>query len=208
MPNLMQEARSRRAAQPDASQAPAPDWQQFTPPELRDAVERIIAAGAKLMYSPEAREELHQAVEADAPVDQKLADNVVGLMLTLDQKAPNGLPVEALFPAGLGLLGEAAQVLAAAGQQVTQDDFNNAALRMYVVIGKKLGGSDDQIMQSVQQAMGGGAQAAEQPEAEDMNEAGEPPEGTPADATEDRAEGEPDEPDETEEQAMARGMAQ
>ena len=54
-------------------------------------------------------------------------------------------------------------MLAAAGQQVTQDDFNNAALRMYVVIGKKLGGSDDQIMQSVQQAMGGGAQARSSP---------------------------------------------
>ena len=80
------------ALQPDASQAPAPDWQQFTPPELRDAVERIIAAGAEADVFARARGELHQAVEADAPVDQKLADNVVGLMLTLDQKAPERPP--------------------------------------------------------------------------------------------------------------------
>lgn len=207
MANLMEQARAQRGDEQQGQQqsgaAAAPDWRQFTPPELQDPVERIVAAGAKLMYSPEMRQELQQAVSAEGPVDQKLADNVVGLMLTLDQKSQGGLPVAALFPAGLGLLGEAAQVLQAAGQQVTQEDFNNAAVRMYVVMGKKLGGTDDQIMQGVQQAMGGAAPAGQQPEAEDAGEPGEQPEGTPADATEDRAEGEPPE---TEEQAMARGM--
>lgn len=208
MANLMEQARSKRAEQPQGDEqaggATAPDWRQFTPPELQDPVERIVAAGAKLMYSPEMRQELQQAVSAQTPVDEKLADNVVGLMLTLDQKSQGGLPVAALFPAGLGLLGEAAQVLEAAGQQVTQEDFNNAAVRMYVLMGKKLGGTDEQIMQGAQQAMGGGmAPGGQQPEAEDVGEPGEQPEGTPADATEDKAEGEPPE---TEEQAMARGM--
>lgn len=208
MANLMEQARAQRGAQEGAGQQSgqfnAPDWKQFTPPELQDPVERIVAAGAKMMYAPELREELQQAVRSNAPVDQKLADNVVGLLLTLDQKSQGGLPVAALFPAGLGLLGEAAQVLQAAGQQVTQQDFNDAALRMYVVIGKKLGGTDEQIMQGAQQAMGGGmASGGQQPEAEDVGEPGEQPEGTPADATEDKAEGEPPE---TEEQAMARGM--
>lgn len=210
MANLMEQARAQRGAQQaDAEQGgqggqfQAPDWRQFTPPELQDPVERIVAAGAKLMYSPEMRQELHQAVGAQVPVDQKLADNVVGLMLTLDQKSQGGLPVAALFPAGIGLLGEAAQVLQAAGQQVTQQDFNDAAVRMYVVIGKKLGGTDEQIMQGAQQAMGGMAPGGQQPEAEDLGEPGEQPEGTPADASEDQAEGEPPE---TEEQAMARGM--
>lgn len=211
MANLMQQARAQRAEQPEqqggqgGAEANAPDWRAVTPPELQDAVERIVAAGAKLMYSPEMRDELHQAVNANTPVDQKLADNVVGLMLTLDQKSQGGLPVAALFPAGLGLLEEAANVLSAAGIQVTQQDFNDAAVRMYVVMGKKLGGTDDQIMQGVQQAMGGASQPGQQPEAEDVGEPGEQPEGTPADATEDQAEGEPPE---TEEEAMARGMQQ
>lgn len=209
MASLMEQARAQRGAQEDGGQQGGelqkPDWRPFTPPELHDTVERVIAAGAKLMYSPDMRSELHQAISADVPVDEKLADNVVGLTLTLDQQAQGGIPVAALFPAGIGLLGEAAEVLQAAGQKVTQEDFNNAALRMYVVMGKKLGGSDEQIMQGAQQAMGG--QAASQgrpaPEAEDMGEPGEQPEGTPADANEDAAEGEPPE---TEEQAMARGM--
>lgn len=173
-----------------------PDWKQFTPPELVDDVERVHAAGVKLLTSPEMRDQVMEAVQSQDDVPTKLADNTVGLLLTLDQKSQGGIPVAALFPAAMALLGESAQVLAAAGQPVTQEDWNDAALRMYVLIGRKLGGSDEQIMQGAEQAFGG-------QEAEDQGEAGEPPEGTPADATEDAAEGEA--PDE-EEQAMARGM--
>lgn len=204
----MEQARAQRGGQEaGGGKLQKPDWRSVTPPELMDVVERVVAAGVKFMYAPEMRQELQQAVEADVAVDQKLADSVVGLTLALDQQSQGGIPVAALFPAGLALLSEAAEVLQAAGQQVTQEDFNNAALRMYVVMGKKLGGSDEQIMQGAQQAMGGQGAAAPPggpaPEAEDVGEPGEQPEGTPADATEDRAEGEPPE---TEEQAMARGM--
>ena len=209
MQNLMDQARARQTEQPESGgKMQTPDWRSVTPPELMDTVERIVAAGVKMMFSPELREELLQAVQAQAPVDQKLADSVVGLTLVLDKQSNGGIPVAALFPAGIALLSEAAKVLEAAGQQVTQEDFNDAALRMFVVMGKKLGGTDDQIMQSAQQAMGGMGAAdvapgGAAPEAEDAGEPGEQPEGTPADATEDLAEGEAPE---TEEQAMARGM--
>lgn len=204
MQNLMDQARARQTGQPeDGAKLQKPDWRSVTPPELMDTVERIVAAGVKMMFAPELREELVKSVQADVPVDQKLADSVVGLTLALDKQSSGGLPVAALFPAGIALLSEAAQVLEAAGQQVTQEDFNDAALRMFVLMGKKLGGTNEQIVQSAQQAMGGMAPGGQQPEAEDVGEPGEQPEGTPADATEDRAEGEPPE---TEEQAMARGM--
>lgn len=154
--SLMEQARAQRAQpQDDGGQLKKPDWQALTPPDMLDAVQRIVAAGQKLMYSPGLRDELHKAVAADQPVDQKLADNVVGLLLTMDQQAQGGLPVGALFPAAMGLLSEAADVLQAAGQQVTQEDYNDAALRMFTVIGKKLGGTDEQIMGAAQQAMGG-----------------------------------------------------
>lgn len=203
MATLMDQARARRSQKQDG-QLKAPDYREFTPPEILDEVERIVAAGMKLMYAPEMSDERMAAVQSKDPVDQTLADNVVGLLLTLDQQAQGGLPVATLFPAAMGLLGEAAQVLQAAGKAVTQDDFNDAAVRMFAVIGKKLGGSDEQIMQAAEQAMGGGA-GMPQREAEDRMETGEPPEGTPADMREDVAEGEAPE---TEEQAMARGMAQ
>lgn len=167
---LMDQARqSRQTPQPNNQQQEGgftpPDWREFTPPDQVDAVERIVAAGMRLIYSPEMRDQLQEAVASDAPVDQKLADNAVGLLLTLDQKSQGGIPVAALFPAGMALLGEAVQVLQSAGQQVTQENFNDAALRMFAVMGKKMGGTDDQILQAAQGAMGGGA-APGQPEPE------------------------------------------
>lgn len=136
-----------------------PDWRAFTPPEQMDAVERILAAGVKTMYAPAMRDELKQAVQSDAPMPQKLAENTAGLLLTLDKQSKGGIPIPALFPAAMALLGEAAEVVKAAGQDVGQEDFNDAALLLYALLGKKLGASDEQLMQSATQMAGQGGQA-------------------------------------------------
>ena len=162
---LMEQARMRKQAggaaeQPAAAQGEqqpgaykAPDWKALTPPEVHDAVERVVAAGAKLMYSPDFRDDLKQAVAAEMPVDQKLADNVVGLLLMLDQKSQGGIPVAALFPAGVALMDEAAQVLGAAGQSVTQEDFDGATMRLFALMSKKMGASDEDAMKAASDAM-------------------------------------------------------
>lgn len=143
-----------------------PDTAQFTPPELKDVVQRVAAAGVKLMYSPDMRDELAGEVQRDAPAAQKMAESVTGLLLTIDSQAKGGIPMGALFPAGLELLGEAGEVLTSAGQAVTQDQFNEAAQLLFVMVGKKLGASDEQLMQTAEQAAGGGAQEPAQPDAE------------------------------------------
>lgn len=160
---LMEQARMRKQAEPAQAATPeaapaagqykAPDWRALTPQESHDAVERVVAAGAKLMYSPDFRDDLKQAVATDMPVDQKLADNVVGLLLMLDQQAQGGIPIAALFPAGVALMDEAAQVLGAAGQQVTQEDFDGATMRLFTLMSQKMGASDDDIMKAAGDAM-------------------------------------------------------
>lgn len=143
-----------------------PDMAQFVPPDAKDAVDRVVAAGHRLMYSPDMRDDLQQAVDAQEPVPQKLANNVSGLLLTLDGQARGGIPMAAIFPAAMELLGEAAEVLAAAGQPVTQEDFNEAARALFVVLGRKLGATDEQMMGAAQQATGGAGQAPEGQEPE------------------------------------------
>lgn len=162
---LMEQARMRKnAEQPETGAVvaddrtnsgayKAPDWKALTPPEVHDAVERVVAAGAKLMYSPDFRDDLKQAVAADMPVDQKLADNVVGLLLMLDQKSQGGIPIAALFPAGVALMDEAAQVLGAAGQSVTQEDFDGATMRLFALMAKKMGASDEEAMKAASDAI-------------------------------------------------------
>jgi hypothetical protein len=138
-----------------------PDIASFVPPELQDTVGRLSAAGQKIMYSPQMREELIAAVQDEAPVPQKLAENVAGLLLTLDGQSKGGIPEGAIFPAGLDLLAEAAEVLTQSGTQVTREEYNEAARMLFVILGRKLGIQDDQMMGAAEQAAGVAAPAAQ-----------------------------------------------
>ena len=174
-----------------------PDIAQFVPPGMTDQVDRIVAAGMKMMYSPDMRDEMMGAIDSEDPTAKKLAENVVGLMLALDQKAQGGMPVEAIFPAAIGLLGEAAGVLVAAKQPVSQEDFNEAARMVFVMMGKQMGASDDDIMGAAQQHIGGG---------DDEDAAHE---AMPGDEQDDAAAGEPPDPPQQTmppQQPMRRGM--
>lgn len=153
-----------------------PDWRQFTPPEMVDAVERVLAAGAKTMYSEGMRDEVRAAIAKKEPVAQKLASNTAGLLLTLDQQAKGGIPVAALFPAGMALLAEVAEVMQAAGIQVGQEDYNDAAMLLFAILGRKMGASEDQIMAQAQKFAGGeGAAPGQEPGQAPMSDPGMPP---------------------------------
>lgn len=144
--------------QPAAQGFKKPDLAQFTPPDAKDAVERVVAAGVKMMFAPSMRDELQQAVASQDPTSKALAENVAGLLLLVDQKAGGKVPVAAIFPAGLELLAEAAEAMSAAGRQVSQADYNEAAQMLFVILSRKMGASDDDIMQAA------GKFGGEQPE--------------------------------------------
>lgn len=140
-----------------------PDLSGLIPPDQQDAVDRIVAAGAKYLYSPDMKQEVMQAIQSDEPMAKKLGENVAGLILTLDQQAQGGLPVAAMFPAGVELLGEAAEMVTAAGQQVSQEDFNDAMLVLMVTLARKMGADDEQIMAEAGKYAGGEEAPAGEP---------------------------------------------
>ena len=185
MAPLMQQAAAKKAPAPEAGTFQRPDLSKMIPPEIKDVVERVHAAGLRVMTAPEMREEVMAAVQSQEPVPQTLAKNVTGLLLTLDQKSAEqggqGIPPGALFPAGMELLGEAADIMVAAGTPVTQDDFNTAAMMMYGMVGEKLGLSQDELLQGAAQAAPedaeGDAAMPEQPEAMPAAPGGQMPEG-------------------------------
>lgn len=156
-------------AGPSGASFQRPNVDQFVPPEMKDAVQRIVAAGMKLAYSPQMAEERKQFIEGQEPAPERMAMNVAGLLLTLDQRAKGGLPVGALFPAGMELMSDAAEMLTKAGQPVSQEDYNDGARRLFVVLGQKMGGSPEQIMQAAEQAAGGAGGAPPTEPAPPMN---------------------------------------
>jgi hypothetical protein len=111
-------------------------------------------------------------VQSQEPMAQKLGSNVAGLILTLDNQSQGGIPVEAMFPAAVELLGESAEMMVSAGQQVTQEDFNTAALLTMAILAKKLGASDEDITAAVTQGQPGEPQqpAGEEPMDDEMPE--------------------------------------
>ncbi len=180
MAGLMQQA---AAGAPKGKPFTPPDAGKIVQPQMKDAVDRIVAAGMRLMYSPAMKDERLQAVQSPDPIPKKLAENTTGLILTLDKQSRGGLPVEAIFPAAVMLLSEAAEVLKAAGQDVSEEDYLDAVRMLFVLLGKKMGGTDEQIMQAAQQALPQGAQdeaqepmpADEQPQAAPMPQEGVQP---------------------------------
>lgn len=146
--------------QPQGATFTKPDITEFIPEQARDAVARVVAAGMKMLYSEQMRQEVVEATKLDMPMPQKLAMSTAALMQTLDEKSQGGIPLEAMFPAGMELLGEGAEIMSAAGQKVTQDDFNQAALQLSILMAKKLGASDDEAMQIHEQMLGEPAEAA------------------------------------------------
>ena len=77
----------------------------------------------------------------------------LGLLLTLDKQTKGGIPIPALFPAALELLGEACDILTQAGQAVTQDDYNEAAQAMSVEMARKFANADEAQIQAGVQKM-------------------------------------------------------
>lgn len=161
---LMAQARSA-AAMPQEEQTGGdferPDIEGFIPEEAKDAVARVVAAGIKYMTSPQMRDDVQQEIQRDVPMPQKLAEATTGLMLSLDKQSQGGIPMAAMFPAAMELLGEAAEVMVAAGQPVTQADYNEAAQMMFVMIGKRVGATEEQMMGAAEQALGQGGAAEE-----------------------------------------------
>lgn len=181
-PSLMDRARQAAPQKQQPEKFARPDTEQLIPKGQEDAYARIVAAGVKIMYSPGMRPELQHEIQRDVPVAQKMADAVAGLMLTMDKQAKGGLPVEAIMPAGLELLSEAADVLIAAGQPVTMDDWHDAAKFFYVTVARKFGAKDEEIMAASQKLVAeqgaqpggemepGEGPAHEQAEAPDMEQ--------------------------------------
>ena len=152
-----------------------PDITPFIPKGQEDAVARLVAAGIKQMSSTQMRDEVMKAIEADQPVGQKLGGNAAGVILMLMEQAQGKVPPEAIFPAAAELMSECAEMLVAAGQKVTQEDWKEGFFVLIGILGKQLGGSDEQIMGEI----GKHVPAEGNPDEEGSEDMAQEPQGEP-----------------------------
>ena len=131
------------------------------PPELEEALDRIIVAGKRVMFSDETAGMVEQALAGEGPIEDKLAEAITGLMGLLWEQSNQTMPPMLIIPAGLVLLAEAVDFLTGAGEQVSTEQYGTAIER---TVNQILGmfGADEQMLE---QELGGqpGAEEAMPP---------------------------------------------
>ena len=97
------------------------------PPEMRDAYQRVVVAGKKMMYAPETAEAIHGIILDDKiPMANKLGEGVANLVVMMDNQGNGTIPKDVLVPVGVTLMFEAADYLFEVGMEVTEGDLSDA----------------------------------------------------------------------------------
>lgn len=140
------------------------------PEEFRDAFERVVLAGMKVLYSKDMQPEIQQQLAEPGPMWKKLGEGIAKLMTILDQQAGKGLPQQIVIPAAIELVHEYTDFLNRTGKvKVSPDELREATMYVVVTTAKLYGATDDQIKQMF--AGGDGVVEAEPPAGEVATEA-------------------------------------
>lgn len=128
------------------------------PPELKDAYERVVLAGMKVMFDPQTHEMALKALEGEGPVEQRLAQGIAGLMGTLIDQSNKTMPPQVVIPAGIELLVAAGDYLRESGADPIDDQQIGEAMALFVQIVLEQAGADPTELQAMLQGgMGEGA---------------------------------------------------
>jgi hypothetical protein len=134
------------------------------PPELREAYERIILAGMKVMYSEETNQMAMEALQGDGPVEQRLAQGIRDLMVILWQESNQSLPPQLILPAAVELLSDAADFLNQSGaDRVDMAQLGEAMRLMIGMILETFGVTPENVRAGAEQQWGGRPGAGQAP---------------------------------------------
>jgi hypothetical protein len=151
--------RGRPALTPTA--APRPAAADLSPKALRakmtvpaalaGALDRIVLAGRKVLYSEQMKPQIVQQMQGPGDLGTKIGTGVVGLLAILMSKSNGTFPPQLVVPAAVILCAEAADLLRTAGANVTDPDIARAIAVATQEIMKRSGVKPEQLPQLVQQ---------------------------------------------------------
>lgn len=162
----MQPEQPQQPAQPGQQEAPGDagvviqqmrdEWMAKTPDNRRDAVERLVTAGQKVMFDPKTHDGImkqFQAIEAQNDT-HRIAVGIGGLMQRLAEKSKGPLPVPALVPAAAILSLDALEFLGEAGMiEVSTEIAKQVVLDTGAVMSEKLGVGTPEKLSEVKSMM-------------------------------------------------------
>lgn len=97
--------------------------ESVNPPELRQAVEKVVEAGKKIMYSEQTRDLLIDQLNSEGDLPEVVGSGIAKLAAILFSEYKRTLPMEVLMPSAFLLMVESLDFLEKAGQAEITNDF-------------------------------------------------------------------------------------
>jgi hypothetical protein len=123
------------------------------PKELQGAMERIVVAGKKLMYSQEVKAQFDEQFNPQNPdpMAEKLAATVFVVVGSLFGESNGTLPPQLLVPAGIFLITDLAQFVEESGIGNVEDAELGQAMELYIgYLANSMEGADQQPKQGAE----------------------------------------------------------
>ena len=125
------------------------------PPQLKAAYEKVITAGMKILFESDSTfQTMIQNLDADngKPIDKKLSDGIIGLMVQMHKKSGGKMPGEVIIPAAMYLLMQVVEFIQKAGHDLPNEVVSAATQQVVFGIMQAAGGGDQQqVMGKFQQ---------------------------------------------------------
>lgn len=129
------------------------------PANLKNAYDRIILAGMKVMFDPKTHDLMLKSLNGPGPIDQKLGKGVADLMGILFEQSNKTMPPQLIIPAGIELLAHAVDFLRKSGQDVTDEQFGSAVQLMMQTLLSGAGVNMDKLAEFADKGQAGAAAA-------------------------------------------------
>ena len=127
------------------------------PGNLKDAYDRVVLAGMKVMFSKETNGMAMQALQGTGPIEERLGTGIAGLMGLLAKQSNGTMPPQIVIPAGIELLAAMADYLKKSGQEPINDQQIGEAMAVFVQHVLRQAGADtpEKLKEMLQQGGGG-----------------------------------------------------
>lgn len=118
-------------------------------PQDRQAYDKIVMAGKKVMYSQQTHQELMQGLDQEPNKIKAVAEGIVGVLGMLFKQSRNTMPVTPMIQAGMTLMLDALDFLEQAGMIQVREAELDAATKSYMDAIMPKVGITPQMMQGV-----------------------------------------------------------
>lgn len=118
---------------------------QSMPEKTRQAFDRVVLAGKKILYSRETRGMIDKFMQIEAPIAEKLGSGIANVVIMIDNQANGNIPKDVIIPAATVLLFDAADFLRQTGEQISTQDIGKAYEMMFYGIYSGYGIKPEQL---------------------------------------------------------------